>query len=190
MRFLNEEELKQFGKVGKNVLVDSTTLWHKPENVTIGDNVRIDAFCFFSATNGIEFGSFIHVAPYVQMVSAGGKITCHDYTAFAARTTILTASDDFTEGWMNNPTMPIDLRKVKAGPITFHKFSVTGCGAVILPGVTLGEGAAVGALTIVKKDIEPFACVVGTPLRKIATRSEENLHLMEKKLHEMLSVLP
>lgn len=189
MRWLNEDELKQFGKVGKNVLIDSTVQCVKPENIEIGDNVRIDAFSFISATNGVQFGSFIHLAPYVQLVSAGGKITLEDYTALAARTTILTASDDFTEGWMNNPTMPIELRKVKNGPVTLRKFAVVGVGALILPGVTMHEGSAVGAMSVIKKDVEEFACVVGTPPRKIATRSKENLHLMEKKLHEMLSVL-
>ena len=42
--------------------------------------------------------------------------------------------------------------------------------AVILPGVSIGEGAVVGAGAVVTKDVEPFAIVAGNPARKIADR--------------------
>jgi len=45
-----------------------------------------------------------------------------------------------------------------------------GHGAVVLPGVKLGNGAAVGAGTIVTKDVPPFAIVVGNPGRILRYR--------------------
>jgi galactoside O-acetyltransferase len=189
MRWLNDQELKQFKSVGKNVLVDATVQFICPENIVIGNHVRIDCFSMLSALNGIEFGDYIHLAPYAQLVAAGGKIIMHNYTALAARTTVLTASDDFTEGYMNNPMMPMEVRKVKMGPITFEKFAMTGCGSVVLPGVTMHEGSAAGALTLVSKNVKSFDIVVGSPNKIIGTRNKDNLHLMEKKLHEIMSTL-
>jgi maltose O-acetyltransferase len=45
-----------------------------------------------------------------------------------------------------------------------------GYGAIILPGVKLGEGAVVGAGAVVTKDVDPFAIVAGNPARKIGER--------------------
>jgi serine acetyltransferase len=39
-----------------------------------------------------------------------------------------------------------------------------------LPGVTIGEGAVVGAGAVVAKDVQPYAIVVGNPARKIGER--------------------
>jgi phosphonate metabolism protein (transferase hexapeptide repeat family) len=47
-----------------------------------------------------------------------------------------------------------------------------GHGAIVLPGVKLGNGAAVGAGTVVTKDVPPFAIVVGNPGRVLRYRFE------------------
>jgi len=46
--------------------------------------------------------------------------------------------------------------------------------AIVLPGVTIGEGAVVGAGAVVTKDVEPYEIVAGNPARKIGSRSLEN----------------
>lgn len=45
--------------------------------------------------------------------------------------------------------------------------------AIILPGVTIGEGAVVGAGAVVTKDVEPFSIVAGSPAKKIGDRNKE-----------------
>jgi maltose O-acetyltransferase len=47
--------------------------------------------------------------------------------------------------------------------------------AIILPGVTIGEGAVVGAGSVVTKDVEPYTIVAGNPARVVNKRSP-NLH--------------
>jgi len=45
--------------------------------------------------------------------------------------------------------------------------------AIILPGVTIGDGAVVGAGAIVTKDVEPFCIVAGNPARKVGERNKD-----------------
>ncbi len=45
-----------------------------------------------------------------------------------------------------------------------------GTKAVVLRGVTIGDGAVIGAGAVVTRDVEPYAVVVGIPARKIKKR--------------------
>lgn len=51
--------------------------------------------------------------------------------------------------------------------------------AVVLPGVTIGEGAVVGAGAVVTRDVEPYAIVAGNPARKIGERNRELSYQLE-----------
>jgi acetyltransferase-like isoleucine patch superfamily enzyme len=57
------------------------------------------------------------------------------------------------------------------GPQIGDRVSV-GAGAVILPGIRLGEGALVGAGSVVTKDVEPYALVIGVPARYVRNIKE------------------
>ena len=45
-----------------------------------------------------------------------------------------------------------------------------GCNSVVLPGVTIGDGAIIGAGSLVNKNVEAYAIVAGNPLRQIGSR--------------------
>lgn len=57
-----------------------------------------------------------------------------------------------------------------AGKVCIEDHAWIGARALILSGVTIGEGAVVGAGSVVTKDIPPYAIVAGTPARKIGER--------------------
>jgi carbonic anhydrase/acetyltransferase-like protein (isoleucine patch superfamily) len=48
-----------------------------------------------------------------------------------------------------------------------------GHSAIVLPGVTIGSGAAIGAGTVVTKDVAPFTVVAGVPAKVIRRRVSE-----------------
>lgn len=50
-----------------------------------------------------------------------------------------------------------------------------GCKAIIISGVTIGDGAIIGAGAVVTKDVEPYAIVVGIPARCIGYRFSEDV---------------
>jgi maltose O-acetyltransferase len=53
--------------------------------------------------------------------------------------------------------------------------------AIVLPGVTIGEGAVVGAGAVVSKNVEPYAIVAGNPARKIGERKLLNCADLDSK---------
>jgi len=62
--FLSESELKTIGflKYGTNVLVSRKASIYNPEQIVLGDNIRIDDFCILSGN--IKLGSYIHISAY------------------------------------------------------------------------------------------------------------------------------
>lgn len=65
-----------------------------------------------------------------------------------------------------------DFRAV-GGVVTIHDHAWIGARAILLPGVTIGEGAVVAAGAVVAKDVEPYTVVGGVPARKIGERNRE-----------------
>jgi galactoside O-acetyltransferase len=64
------------------------------------------------------------------------------------------------------------------------KFAVVGANAVVFPGVTLGEGCAVGALSLVNRDCEPWTIYGGVPARPIKARRKDRLLELEADLRK------
>ncbi len=56
------------------------------------------------------------------------------------------------------------------GPVTIRDYAYIGSHAIILPGVTVGQGGVVGAGSVVTKDVEPYSLVAGIPARFIRPR--------------------
>ena len=61
----------------------------------------------------------------------------------------------------------------RGGDVDIGNHVWIGYRAIILPGITIGDGAVVGAGAVVTKNIDPFAIMAGNPARKIGERSRE-----------------
>lgn len=68
-----------------------------------------------------------------------------------------------------------------------------GAKSIILRGVTIGEGAIIGANSVVTKDVPPYAVVVGSPAREVYNRKSKynlnNIILEDKSTEEILNSL-
>ena len=58
----------------------------------------------------------------------------------------------------------------RSSPVSLGHDVWIGHGAIVLPGISIGTGAAIGAGTIVTKDVPPFAVIVGNPGRVLRMR--------------------
>src|SRR5690606_36779155 len=100
------EELRGLGfaHVGDNVLVAKDNLIIGPENITIGNNVRIDVNCSIVAATGyIIIGDHIHIGAFCHLSGRGG-IELADFSGLSQRVSIYSASDDYSGRHMTNPT--------------------------------------------------------------------------------------
>ena len=177
MAFLTPDQIAELGltAVGENVLISDRAAIYGAERISIASNVRIDDFAIISAgTGGIEIGNYVHVAAYVSLIGAE-RISLADFAGLSSRVAVYSSSDDYSGRALTNPTVPNRFKAVDSRPVTIGRHVIVGCGSVILPGVTLGEGVAIGSLTLVKKDCAPFSIHSGNPARCVGERSRQLL---------------
>ncbi|WP_430817678.1 acyltransferase [Carboxylicivirga sp. RSCT41] len=179
MAFLSERELKNLGlkSYGNNVLISDKASIYSPELISIGSNVRIDDFCILSGN--IHLGNYIHIAAYSAMYGKFG-IVMEDYTGLSPRCTVFSATDDFSGDYLISPMVPDEFTNVHGGLVTIRQFSQIGANSVILPDLTINEGVAVGAMSLVKKNLEEWGIYAGCPVKKICSRSKKVLGLFKK----------
>jgi galactoside O-acetyltransferase len=65
---------------------------------------------------------------------------------------------------------------VKVAPVTIGNKCWIGFGASILKGVTVGEGAVIGACAVVTRDVPPFTVVAGNPAQEIRVLNQSPTH--------------
>jgi dTDP-4-amino-4,6-dideoxy-D-glucose acyltransferase len=177
--FLSERALLDIGfaRVGENVQIDDGARFYGADRISLGSNVRIDGFAVLSAgPDGIAIGDYVHLA-VGALISGAARIELHDFANISSRVAIYSSNDDYHGYSLTNPTVPDRFRKVHTAPVVIGKHVIVGSGALILPGVTIGIGAAVGALTIVKHDVAPFTIVAGPSGRVIGKRRDDLLAL-------------
>ena len=61
---------------------------------------------------------------------------------------------------------PIANTSYEPNPVVIEDWASIGAGAVLLPGVTIGRGALVGAGAVVTRDVAPYTVVIGNPARQ------------------------
>jgi acetyltransferase-like isoleucine patch superfamily enzyme len=172
-----------FAFAGDRVAIDPTARVIGAERVSLGSNVRIDAFVVLSAgAGGIVIGDYVHIGAH-GFLAGSARIQIEDFVALSGRVSIYSSSDEYSGEGMVGPTLPSDVRQVTNAPVTLKKHSVIGAGSVLLPGVTLAEGAAVGAMSLVRDDVGPFEMVAGVPAKRIGTRGRTVLEL-ERRLRK------
>lgn len=182
---LTREEIERMGfaTVGENVLLSDRASFYNCANIFIGSHVRIDDFCVLSAgIGGINIGDYVHVAVYSSLIGAGA-IQISDFCNISSKVAIYSSSDDFSGKTMTNPMVPSEYTGVIHADVFLDRHVIIGTGSVILPGVTLSEGVAVGALSLINKNCDPFSIYAGNPARLIKVRKPDLLEL-EQKFHQ------
>lgn len=184
--YLNEYELSELGfkSVGTNVQIAENCTIIGIENIAIGNNVRIDGFTtIIACTPGyLYLGSNIHIGGY-SAIFAGAGITMKDFSGISQGVKIYSTSDDYSGKYMTNPTVPVEFTNVNRLPVIIGRHVIIGSQSVIMPGVILADGSAVGANSLVSKNTDEWAIYFGSPARKIKNR-EKNVLELEKKYYQ------
>lgn len=183
--FLDQGELDGLGLafLGRDVRISRHALILSPDRVSIGDHSRIDAFAVVSPGERVSIGRNVHLSAYACLLGRSA-IGIGDFATVSVRCTILSSNDDYSGDTMVNPTIPDRFRGAVDGPVTIGAHAVLGAGSIVLPDVTIGESAAVGALSLVKAAVAPYAIVAGVPARVIGERARGHRALVQRMLGE------
>ena len=146
---------KQYIKIGKgfttgfNCRIDALNINNLKEKylLEIGENVEINDDVHIGATEKIIIGDNVLIASKVY-------ISDHNHGSYKGEE-------------QDSPMSIPKKRKIYSSPIKIEKNVWIGEFVSILQGVTLGEGAIIGTMSVVTKDIPPYTIAVGSPAKPI-----------------------
>lgn len=155
----------------KNLLID-VLRWWKFRRVRLQAEGRGCRYKYFSSNfisgQSLTLGDFVHIGPGA-MIDAAGGVEIGVGSILAPEVWIYSRTHHFGE---TATALPFD-NVMLAERVTLGRYVWIAARAIILPGVTIGDGAVVGAGAVVSRDVPPCAVVVGNPARIVRYRDME-----------------
>lgn len=178
--FYTKIELSKIGflSFGENVQISKKCSIYSPDKIKIADNVRIDDFCILSGK--ITVGSYVHIAANTSIYGGDAGVFIEDFVNISGRVSIYSISDDYSGNYLTSPLIDEKFKNTISLPVTIKKYSIIGTTSVILPGVTIEEGSAFGAMSLIKNSTEPWTIYTGIPIKKLKKRSKNILNLINQ----------
>lgn len=172
MGYLNAAQLRDMGfaSLGRNVKISDRASIYNADQIEIGDLSRIDDFCVLSGR--IIIGRNVYMG--VHSVVSGGRpgAVLEDFTCLAYGAKVIAQSDDYSGATMTNPTVPFEYKHEIEAPVTLGRHTILGAGAIVLPGVAIGEGCSVGAGSVVLASVPSWSIMAGVPAKFIKSREQ------------------
>ena len=184
MAYLSEEALAALGflSLGKAVKISERASIYNPELISIGDYSRIDDFCVVSGS--ISIGRYCHITPMCLLAGGEPGVQLSDFCTLAYGVKVFSQSDDYSGETMVNSLIPKHFKNEYMARVFLGRQVIVGAGATIFPGVTVEEGCAIGAMSLVTKSTSPWSVYAGVPARRIKDRSRDVLLLEKQFLSE------
>lgn len=155
---------------GSNVRIYPLAKIAFPHVVELGDNCKIRDFVFIFAGKGVKIGEYTDVQPHT-VIWGGGETVIGKRVSTGPGTVFLSATYSHAPGMKMVDGMGEDKTEVLGGKLVVEDDVYIGARCVIMP-VTIGEGAVIGAGSLVNRDCEPWGIYVGNPARKVGTREK------------------
>jgi maltose O-acetyltransferase len=130
--------------VGKNVNVQPGVNMHPLWNISIGNNSGIGRGSYLSAEATIEIGNDVLIGSELMILTTNHEL---------------------------KKDIPIIRQGMTRAPVKIGDDVWIGARVIILPGVEIGNGAVVGAGSVITKKVDPYTIVAGIPARKIRDRT-------------------
>ena len=176
-------DIRKLKHLGKNVIIGKTVRIRYPELVEIGDNCIIDDFVYISTSLILE--SNVHISSGCKII--GGKkstVRMSSFSTLAPNVVLSAGSDDYIGG-IATPMVPLEYKgNVEYGEILIGKHCIVGANSVVLPNVIFNIGAALGALSLTKVNLNEWTLYAGVPAREIKKRNKEKIVHLEELFYE------
>ena len=143
---------------GSNFICCSGVTIHGAKKMVVGNDVRIGEGSYIKANGGLKFGNNIQTGPQIFIWTAN-----HNYYA--------------------PEKLPFDDVMISR-PVTIEDNVWIGAKSIIVPGVTIGEGAVVAMGAVVTKDVPPCAVVGGNTAKVLKYRDIEVYNKLKQRMTE------
>lgn len=166
IHFYVKPENRKYVQIGKKCLLNCNVYFESNKGtLSIGDNVYIGDAKIISRQN-IEIGNDVTMA---------WGITIYDHNSHSIYWEYRKRDNEiqYKEASQGTFVENKDWTNVVSKPIIIRDRVWVGFDVVILKGVTIGEGAVIGARSVVTKDVEPYTVVAGNPAKVIKRLGEK-----------------
>ena len=143
------------------------SIFLRPERISIGDRVRLDGLIKVEGGAGVTLGEGVHIAAFSHINAGAGTVIMGKGSGCASHVVICGGMTDIAM----LATTPQDGNVAKRMITMIGEYVVIFAGAVICPGVTIGNKAVIAAGAVVTKDVPSRAIVAGVPAKIVGYRS-------------------
>jgi acetyltransferase-like isoleucine patch superfamily enzyme len=188
--FVHENSIKELEQLKANIKNEREQIEYFDDNGKLLDN--------------IEFGDFTYGFPTILSWGEDTKLTIGKFCSISGNVTIFLGGEHRND-WVS--TYPFNALLENYAYIKGHPKSKgnviigndvwIGREAVILSGVSIGDGAVIGARSLVTKDVEPYSIVGGNPAKFIRYRFKKefvdallDIKWWDKELDEIAEIIP
>ena len=167
--YMGDNVRDKLKKCGVGVKINPLSKICKPEVIELDDYCRICDFVFIWGGLGVRIGKYSDIQPHVT-IWGGGEIVIGDYVSVAVGAVLLTAVYSHNEGLRMVDGLSEGAAHALYGKLVIRNDVYIGANCTLMPNITVGEGAVIGAGSFVNRDIEPWSINVGSPTKKIGER--------------------
>lgn len=168
---------------GENVRLYPLCKIIRAENTELDNDCKILDNVWIDAGKSLKIGKHTMITWFV-LIEGGDKLWIGDRVFIGPGSKILTGTYEL-DGYYSSEFLPDDCHKNMYGSISIGDDAYIGANCTILPGVKIGEGAVVGANSLVTKDLEPWTVYVGSPCKKVRGRIKPPQEMTDKVMKEI-----
>jgi len=153
-------------RVGRKVSVGARCIVLRPGGLELGERCVLEPEAYLKLVTDSAFlalGADTFVGRGVQF-DVAQRITVGEHCLFAPRCFIT------DHGHGTRAASRIDQQECPSAPVVIGSDVWLGYGVVVLPGVTIGDGAVIGANSVVNRDVEAMSVVAGSPAKFVRMR--------------------
>jgi maltose O-acetyltransferase len=130
---------------------------------TCGTDIKIEQNCHFGTAQGLRVGSRAMLGHNARI---GPNVTIGDDVVMGPDVVLMTTAHAFED-----PDQPVNRQGfLPTKPIIIGNDVWLGTRVIVMPGVTIGDGAIIGAGAVVTRDVPPMSVAVGCPAQVIRRR--------------------
>ena len=176
-----------FGGHGRRVTVHPSARIEQAESIWLGDWVVIDDFVFILGGRETRIGSHVRIA-LGSSLAGGGELEIGDFCLVSAGVRIWSGNHDYGGATLLGPGVPEPFQVIERSRVEIGRHCMIGTNSVVLPGVTIGEGVTVGALSLVNEDLPAWTVCCGIPARPVRERPKAAILELERRVREQARV--